>query len=126
MEVAGLEPREEELCRGHVVAVGAELHQRDLESLKQPLRAWFGVVAGVVPEDDGVLPPVLVLGVEHADELGEVDLHDLPIAVGLEEAEEDANVVVHTSDEGDPGLDADLLLPRPFFLWLPATSLISN
>ena len=84
------------------------------------------MVAGVVPHDDGVLPPAYVLLVQHLDELDEVDLHDLRIAVGLKEGEEDAAEVVDAGDEGESGVDDDLLLPRATSLRLPATSLIAN
>ena len=59
------------------------------------------MIAGVVPHDDGVPPPAYVLLVQHLDELDEVDLHDLRIAVGLKEGEEDAAEVVDAGDEGE-------------------------
>ena len=97
-----------------------------MEPLQEPLRPRVGVIAGVVPHDDGVLPPAYVLLVQHLDELDEVDLHDLRIAVGLKEGEEDAAEVVDAGDEGESGVDDDLLLPRATSLRLPATSLIAN
>ena len=126
VKICDLELGEEELRGGHVVAVGAEEHEGDSEPLQEPLRPRVGVVAGVVPHDDGVLPPAYVLLVQHLDEFDEVDLHDLRIAVGLEEGEEDAAEVVDAGDEGESGVDDDLLLPRTTCLRLPATSLIAN
>ena len=126
MEVGGLQPGEEELGGGHVVAIGPELHQRDLEPLEEALRTLGFVVAGVVPDENGVLPPVLVLGVEHLHELSQVDLHDLAVAVGLEQAVEGAPEVVDAGDECEPRDDADLLLTWATRPRLPTTSLVPD
>ena len=83
-EVTGLEPGKEELCRGHVVAVGRQVKQRDAEPLQNPPRPLGRVVRGAVPKDGGVLSPVCVLLVQSLDQLGEVELHDLLVTVGLE------------------------------------------
>ena len=125
-EVTGLELGEEQLCRGQVVAVGTQVKQRDLKSLKDPPRPLGRVIAGVVPKDDSVLSPVCVLLVQQLDQLREVELHDLLVAVGLQEAEEDGAVVVDGGDEGDPRLDVDLPLPRAALLRLPAAPLIAH
>ena len=110
MKIGGLESGKEEFSWSNVVAVGSQLHHRDLQFLKEALSPQGGVVAGTVPDEDRILSPVFVLGVQHLHQLHKVDLHDFVIGVGLKEADEDATEVVHAGDEGYPRLDADLRL----------------
>ena len=125
-EVAALESREEELGRRHVVAVGAQLQQRNLEGVQEALRPLRGVIGGVVPDDDGVLAPVLVLAVQRLHQLREEDLHGLGVVVLLQEADEDLAEAVDAGDERDPGADDELLFSRGSSSGLPATSLIPD
>ena len=84
------------------------------------------MIRGVVPDDDRVPPPVLVLRVQHLHQLHQEDLHNLAVRVGLQEAEEDAAEVVDAGDERDPGVDADLLFSWTSSSWLPTASLIPD
>ena len=55
------------------------------------------MVAGIVPDDNSIFPPVLVFSVKHPHKLNQEDLHDLDVWVGLEEADEDSTEVINTS-----------------------------
>ena len=110
MKVRGLKSGEKEFSWSNVVAVGSQLHQRNLQGLQEALRPQGGVVAGAVPDEDRILPPMLILGVQHLHQFHQVDIHDVVVGVGLEEADEDAAEVVHAGDQGDPRPDSDLRL----------------
>lgn len=61
------------------------------------------MVTGVVPEDHGFPPPVLVLTVENCHQVLEVHADDLGVRVGLEQAEVLFSTAVDGSDQSDPG-----------------------
>ena len=84
------------------------------------------MVGGAIPDDDGVLPPFLVLRVQHLHQLRQIDLHGLSIVVGLEQADEDLTEVVDAGNEGDPRMDDDLLLPGATNFGLPAAPLVPH
>ena len=84
------------------------------------------MVGGTIPDDDCVFAPVLVLAVQHLHQLRQVDLHRLPIRIGLKEADEDLPEVVHAGDEGDPWHDSDQLLSYLFLSRLPTAPLVRN
>ena len=126
MEVGALELCKEQLSRGHVIAVGPEYHERYLAGLTQALRPLGCMVGGTIPDDDGVLPPFLVLRVQHLHQLRQIDLHGLCVIVGLKQADEDLAEVVDAGNEGDPRMDDDLLLPGATNFGLPAAPLVPH
>ena len=84
------------------------------------------MVAGTIPDDDGVLPPVLVLRVQHLHQLGQKDLHRFGVIIGLKQAEEDLAEVVNGGNEGDPWINDDLLLTNTSFFGLPTAPLVPD
>ena len=84
------------------------------------------MIGGIIPDDHRVLAPMLVFGVKHLHQLSQVDLHDLCVRVGLKQADKDPTEFVNASDERDPRVDGDLLLPRSPSFWLPAAPLIPD
>ena len=126
MKIGALELGKEQLCRSHVIAVGPEAHERYLEGLQETPRLRGGVVGGTIPDDDGVFAPVLVLSIQHLNQLCQVDLHGLCIVVGLKQADEDLAKIVNAGNQGDPRMDDDLLLSYTTFFGLPAAPLVPH
>ena len=60
------------------------------------------MVAGSVPHDDRILPPVPILPIEGLDELGHEELEGVAVRVGLEQTGVELPEGVDGNDEGDP------------------------
>ena len=63
------------------------------------------VVWCVVEEEDGVLPPVRVLGGELPDQLGDEAAEHLVVYVCLEHGEVQSSMVINRCDHREPGRD---------------------
>ena len=100
-----LEGGEDHLAWGHVVAVGPQVHHGHSLLLQQGEHLAGLVVAGVVPDEDGVLPPLSILVIERPDQLSQEELHGVLVRVGLEEGAVDLGLAVQGEDERDPGAD---------------------
>ena len=61
------------------------------------------MVPRAIPDENGVISPVLVLQVQPQEELVHEELHRVRIRVGLEEADVNLAVGVHGCNHGDPG-----------------------
>ena len=85
-----------------MITVGSEEDQRHPLLLHQLQHFRGFVVAGSVPHDDRILPPVSVLPVEGLDELGHEELEGVAIRVGLEQTGVELPEGVDGNDEGDP------------------------
>ena len=57
------------------------------------------MVRRIVPENDRVLPPALVLAVQDLYQVLKINCHDIGVGVGLEKAEILPTMAVHSSDE---------------------------
>ena len=79
VEQLDLECSENHLSRGHVVAVGPQVHHRH-SLLPEELENIFRIMIGrVVHHDESVRPPVPILCVQGLDQLGEEELHRLAV-----------------------------------------------
>ena len=63
------------------------------------------MIAGSIPNDDRILPPVPVLPIEGLDELGHEELEGVAVRVGLEQTGVELPEGVDGNDEGDPRRD---------------------
>ena len=88
-----------------MVAVGAEVENRCSLLLKQGEDLASLVVAGVVPHQNCVRPPVTVLEIQGLDQLCQEELHRLAIRVGLEQAGVDLALAVEGHDQSDSWAD---------------------
>lgn len=84
------------------------------------------MIGSIVPNDDGVLAPVLVLAIEHLHQMRKEDLHGLGVVVRLQKADEDFTETIDSRNQRYSWANDELLLSWGSSSWLPASSMISD
>ena len=85
VDVRILQVGEKQFCWRGIIALWCCENDRELQLFHMLLNFFVGVISGSIEENDGIFPPLALLGIQFRSQIREIDLHDVCVRVHLSE-----------------------------------------